>query len=68
MPCALRIEYPGGNYHLIQQGDRREPIFKDDAGRNGKLDECIKLPGKQIEMSGKLSKVTDLFLERKCFQ
>jgi hypothetical protein len=30
---------------------------------DGKLDECIELPGKLIEMSGKLSKVrTDVFL------
>jgi hypothetical protein len=31
---------------------------------DGKLDECIELPGKQIEMSGKLSIVrTDPFTE-----
>ena len=30
MPQALRIEYPGAIYHLMNRGDRREAIFKDD--------------------------------------
>ncbi|HZM03303.1 MAG TPA: transposase [Candidatus Saccharimonadales bacterium] len=30
MPRKLRIEYPGAIYHLINRGDRREDIFKDD--------------------------------------
>ena len=29
----LRIEYPGAIYHLINRGDQREDIFKDDADR-----------------------------------
>ena len=29
MPRALRIEYPGAIYHLMNRGDRREPIFRD---------------------------------------
>jgi len=33
MPRQLRIEYPGAIYHLMNRGDRREPIFKDDADR-----------------------------------
>jgi len=31
MPRALRLEYPGALYHLMNRGDRREPIFRDDA-------------------------------------
>jgi putative transposase len=31
MPRALRIEYHGAIYHVMNRGDRREPIFKDDA-------------------------------------
>ena len=27
MPRPLRIEYPGAIYHVINRGDRREPIF-----------------------------------------
>ncbi len=31
MARKLRVEYPGAIYHLINRGDRREAIFKDDA-------------------------------------
>ena len=30
MPRALRIEYPGAIYHVLNRGDRREPSFRDD--------------------------------------
>ncbi len=30
MARALRIEYPGAIYHVMNRGDRREPIFRDD--------------------------------------
>jgi REP element-mobilizing transposase RayT len=30
MPRALRIEHPGAIYHVMNRGDRREPIFRDD--------------------------------------
>ena len=30
MPRALRIEYPGAIYRVMNQGDRREPIFQED--------------------------------------
>jgi len=33
MPRSLRIEYPGAIYHLLNRGDRREPIFRGDADR-----------------------------------
>ena len=29
----LRVQYSGAIYHLMNRGDRREPIFKDDADR-----------------------------------
>src|SRR5438309_1486590 len=29
----LRVQYPGAIYHLMNRGDRREPIFKYDADR-----------------------------------
>ena len=29
----LRVEYPGAIYHVMNRGDRREPIFQDDADR-----------------------------------
>ena len=43
MPRKLRIEYPGAIYHLMNRGDRREPIFKDDEDRRlflATLGEC----------------------------
>ena len=37
MPVAmarkLRVQYPGAIYHVMNRGDRREPIFKDDKDR-----------------------------------
>jgi len=33
MPRQLRVEYAGAIYHVMNRGDRREPIFKDDADR-----------------------------------
>jgi hypothetical protein len=30
MPRKLRIEYPGAMYHVMNRGDHRENIFKDD--------------------------------------
>jgi putative transposase len=33
MARKLRIEYEGAIYHVMNRGDRREPIFIDDADR-----------------------------------
>ena len=33
MARKLRVEYPGAIYHVLNRGDRREPIFKDDEDR-----------------------------------
>ena len=33
MPRSIRIEYPGGFYHVMARGNRREPIFLDDKDR-----------------------------------
>ena len=33
MTRPLRIEFPGAVYHVTSRGDRREPIFEDDADR-----------------------------------
>ena len=38
MPRPLRIEYEGAVYHVMNRGDRREPIFRDDADRLRFLD------------------------------
>jgi REP element-mobilizing transposase RayT len=33
MPRKLRVEYEGAIYHVMNRGDRREPIFVDDEDR-----------------------------------
>jgi putative transposase len=33
MARKLRLEYPGAVYHLLNRGDRREPIFRDNRDR-----------------------------------
>jgi putative transposase len=33
MPRKLRVEYAGAIYHVMNRGDRREPIFLDDKDR-----------------------------------
>lgn len=33
MARQLRVEYPGAIYHLMNRGDRREPIVRDDEDR-----------------------------------
>jgi putative transposase len=33
MGRKLRVQYPGAIYHLMNRGDRREEIFRDDADR-----------------------------------
>jgi putative transposase len=38
MARKLRMEYPGAIYHIVNRGDRREAIFKDDADRQRFLD------------------------------
>ena len=31
MARKLRVKYPGAIYHVMNRGDRREPIFRDEA-------------------------------------
>jgi REP element-mobilizing transposase RayT len=33
MARKLRLQYPGALYHVMNRGDRREPIFRDDHDR-----------------------------------
>jgi len=33
MARKLRLQYPGAIYHLMSRGDRREPVFLEDADR-----------------------------------
>ena len=43
MPREARVEHPGAFYHVLNRGDRREPIFRNDADRKlflATLGEC----------------------------
>ena len=46
MARQLRVEYPGAIYHVLNRGDRREEIFKDDQDRERFLatlgETCVK--------------------------
>ena len=37
MARKLRVQYPGAIYHVMNRGDRREPIFKDDQDRESRM-------------------------------
>jgi REP element-mobilizing transposase RayT len=46
MSRKLRIEYPGAMYHVMNRGDQREDIFRDDHDRQKFLttlgEACVK--------------------------
>ena len=46
MARKLRLEYPGAIYHLMNRGDRREPIFRDDTDRQRFLETLGQACGK----------------------
>ena len=51
MPRKLRVEYLGAIYHVMNRGDRREPIFRDDEDRKrflGTLGEACAKTGWQV--------------------
>ena len=48
MSRKLRIEYPGAMYHVMNRGDQREDIFRDDDDREKflcLLGEACRWPG-----------------------
>ena len=59
MSRKLRIEYPGAMYHVVNRGDQREDIFRDDQDRQKFLSvlgaACAKTEwqaGKELERLG----------------
>ena len=59
MSRKLRIEYPGAMHHVMNRGDRREDIFRDDQDRQKFLttlgEACVKTEwqaGKELERLG----------------
>ena len=37
MSLPLRLQFHGATYHVTSRGDRREPIYRDDADRAAQL-------------------------------
>src|SRR5437867_12495160 len=51
MARKLRVQYPGAIYHVMNRGDRREPIFKDGADRHRRVEtlgECCEKSDWQV--------------------
>jgi putative transposase len=46
MPRQLRLEYAGAIYHVMNRGDRREPIFKDNADHHRFIETLAEACGK----------------------
>jgi len=46
MGRKLRVQYPGALYHVMNRGDRREPIFHDDVDRRRFLETLGEACGK----------------------
>jgi REP element-mobilizing transposase RayT len=46
MARKLRVEYPGALYHVMNRGDRREAIFRDDQDRQRFIDTLAEACGK----------------------
>ncbi len=44
MARKLRVEYPQAIYHLMNRGDRREPIFRDDDLREARVSAPTRSP------------------------
>jgi len=50
MARQVRLEYEGAIYHVMNRGDRRKPIFKDDRDREIFL-ETLVIWGKRVRTS-----------------
>ena len=50
MARKLRLQYPGAIYHLMSRGDRREPVFLDDADRRSCLSTLGEACAKTVEI------------------
>ncbi|HEY5895665.1 MAG TPA: transposase [Chthoniobacterales bacterium] len=66
MARSIRIEYPGGFYHVMARGNRREAIFLDDEDHEfflGALGEVCKMTGWRVHAWVLMSNHYDLFIE-----
>lgn len=46
MTLQIRVQYPGAIHHMLNRGDRREDILRDDADGQRFLDMVDELCGK----------------------
>src|SRR5438093_12343929 len=66
MARKLRVQYPDAIYHVMNRGDRREAIFKDDADRHRWLEtlgECCEKTDWQVHAYCLMSNHFHLVLE-----
>jgi len=66
MPRKLRVEYAGAIYHVLNRGDRREPLFKDDKERERFLEtlgEACAKTGGQVQALGLMPNHFQLVVE-----
>ena len=68
MPRQLRIEYAGAIYHVMNRGDRREPIFHDDFDRKRFVttlsEACVKT-GWQVHAYCLMNNIISIWLSRR---
>ena len=69
MSRKLRVEYPGAIYHVMNGGDRREPIFKDDVDRQRFLQTLVlaktkEAKNRQAQKANITILLTDSFTEK----
>ena len=63
MPRKLRLEYGGAIYHILNRGDRREAIFKDDLDRQqflSALEEACQKTQWQVHGSGDIATILSI--------
>ena len=66
MARKLRVQYPGALYHVMNRGDRREPIFKSDADNElflQTLGEACAKTGWQVHAVGRMGNHFHLVVE-----
>jgi hypothetical protein len=64
MARKLRIEYPGALYHVMNRGDHREPVFRDDRDREAFVETLAMEARRQGEPTPKsgMDRVAELFV------
>jgi hypothetical protein len=50
MARKLRVEYPGAVYHVLNRGDRRELILRDNAERQRIVETLKNLKGSRMAL------------------